>query len=182
VVKNGDATMSGMTTAPLPVDDLLTVVREVEDFVSSAGWDQAPQLFALVSTTELVAKQPELAGTVAQNAAITPVAQDALPDADLATALGAIIWPETVRGCALAQEIVVLPPEAEAELPADTEVMRRAAAEHPQRREARLVAAVLRDGSAVCVLRLRGAEEDKLVEGPDLAPNLTKALLATLRP
>jgi hypothetical protein len=174
--------MSGMTTAPPPADDLLTVTREVEDFVAGAGWDQGPQLFALVSTAELVAKQPELAGTLAQNAAITPVAQDALPDADLATALAAIVWPETVHGCALAQEIVVLPPEAEATLPAGDEVMRQAAAEHPDRREARLVAAVLRDGSAVCVLRLRGAGEEQLVESADLAPNLTKALLATLRP
>ena len=165
------------TTAP---DDLLTVAREVEDFVASAGWDQAPQLFALVPTAELLAKQPELAETLEANVSITPISQEALPDADLAAALAGIIWPEAVHGCALAQEIVVLPPEAEAGLP-DGEQLRQAAAEHPQRQDARLVAAVLRDGSAVCVLRLRGAE-NQLVESPDLAPNLTQALLATLRP
>jgi hypothetical protein len=38
---------------------------------------------------------------------------------------------------------------------------------------------VLRDGSAACLLRLRGQEED-LMTGADLAPNLTRALLATL--
>ncbi|HET9139764.1 PPA1309 family protein [Actinophytocola sp.] len=169
------------TTAPPPAPDLIAVAREVEDFVSSAGWDQAPQLFALVPTADLLAAQPELADTLAQSAAITPVAQDALPDADLATALAAIVWPETVHGCALAQEIVVLPPEAEEDLPDDADVMRQVAAEHPQRREARLVAAVLRDGSTVCLLRLRGeGDDDELVESPDLAPNLTKALLATL--
>ncbi len=99
------------------------------------------------------------------------------------------MWPDAVHGCALAQEIVVLPPEAEAALPTgdstgDSDTMRRIAAEHPRRREARLVAAVLRDGTAACVLRLRGEDgddEDHLVEHPELAPNLTDALLATLR-
>lgn len=165
-------------------DDLLTVTREVEDFVSSGGWDQAPQLFALVPTAQLVASQPELADQVDQNASLTPVAQDALPDADLAETLAGIMWPELVHGCALAQEIVVLPPEAEGALPTEDADLRRAAAEHPQRREGRLVAAVLRDGSIACVLRLRGGEadeSDELVESPDLAPNLTSALLATLR-
>ena len=42
---------------------LSAVVREVEDFVSTAGWDQPPQLFALVPTAELVQAQPELAIT-----------------------------------------------------------------------------------------------------------------------
>lgn len=167
-------------------DDLLAAAREVEDFVSSAGWDQGPQLFALVPTAELLARQPELAETLERNAPLTPVAQDALPEADLGEALAGIMWPDAVHGCALAQEIVVLPPEAEATLPsgrepADLESVRRAAATHPQRQEARLVVAVLRDGTAACVLRLRGEETGELVESPDLAPNLTKALLSTLR-
>lgn len=160
--------------------DLLAAARDVEDFVGSGGWDQAPQLFALVPTAELLAMQPELADQVDADAKLVPVAQDALPDADLAEALAGIMWPETVRGCALAQEIMVLPPEAEADLPADSEAARQAAAEHPQRREGRLVAAVLRGGATACVLRLRGTDPDELVESPDLAPNLTRALLATL--
>jgi hypothetical protein len=166
---------------------LSAVAREVEDFVSTAGWDQPPQLFALVPTAELVEAQPELAGQVDVGAPLTPVAQDALPSEDLAEALGGIMWPDAVRGCALAQEIVVLPPEAEDTLPAgeetgDQAVLRRIAAEHPQRREARLVAAVLRDGTAACVLRIRGVDgADEIVEHPELAPNLTDALLATLR-
>jgi hypothetical protein len=46
------------------------------------------------------------------------------------------------------------------------------------------VAAVLRDGSAACVLRLRGNVEvpEEVVAHPELAPNLTRALLETLRP
>ncbi|MFL6145198.1 MAG: PPA1309 family protein [Labedaea sp.] len=177
-----------MSSATPPPDDLRAVAREVEDFVSTGGWDQAPQLFALVPTVELVAKQPELAGQLDQSAPLTPVAQEAMPAADLAETLAGIVWPDAVHGCVLAQEILVLPPEAEAALPADDgdgpEELRRAAAAHPQRREARLVAAVLRDGSSTCVLRLRGAEADtdEVMESPDLAPNLTRALLSTLRP
>ncbi|HWL98500.1 MAG TPA: PPA1309 family protein [Nocardioidaceae bacterium] len=170
---------------------LSAIAREVEDFVSTAGWDQPPQLFALVPTAELVERQPELAGQVDQAAPLTPVAQEALPSEDLAEALAGIMWPDAVHGCALAQEIVVLPPEVEATLPTgettgDSDTMRRIAAEHPRRREARLVAAVLRDGTAACVLRLRATDdttdgEDHLVEHPELAPNLTDALLTTLR-
>jgi hypothetical protein len=159
--------------------DLFTVAREVEEFVGSGGWDQAPRLFALVPTAELLARQPELAGQVDPESPLVPVAQDELPNADLAAALAGIMWPEAVRGCALAQEILVLPPEAEASLPEGDEDLRQVAAEHPQRQEARLVAAVLRDGSTACVLRLREHQED-LMASADLAPNLTRALLATL--
>jgi hypothetical protein len=166
---------------------LSAVAREVEDFVATAGWDQPPQLFALVPTAQLVEAQPDLAGQVDAGALLTPVAQDSLPSEDLAEALAGIMWPEAVRGCAVAQEIVVLPPAAEDTLPAgeetgDTDVLRKIAAEHPMRREARLVAAVLRDGTAACVLRIRATDgDDEVVEHPELAPNLTDALLDTLR-
>jgi hypothetical protein len=166
---------------------LSAVAREVEDFVSTAGWDQPPQLFALVPTAELVEAQPDLAAQVDAGAFLTPVAQDQLPAEDLAEALAAIMWPEAVQGCAIAQEIVVLPPDAEETLPAgeqtgDDAVLRQIAAEHPLRREARLVAAVLRDGTAACVLRIRSQDgPDEIVEHPELAPNLTDALLDTLR-
>lgn len=166
------------------------VIREVEDFAAAAGWDQPPQLFALVSTEELLARQPELGNQVDVASELTPVAQEPLPDEDLGDALAGIVWPETVSGCALVQEIVVLPQDAEAALDAattgqdsDAERMRRIANEHPQRREARLVAGVLRDGSAACVLRVRGDEDspDEIVEHPELAPNLVDALRETLR-
>ncbi len=166
---------------------LSAAAREVEDFVSTAGWDQPPQLFALVPTAELVQANPELAAQVDAGAFLTPIAQDRLPNDDLAEALAGIMWPEAVQGCAVAQEIVVLPPEAEDTLPGgeetgDTDALRRIAAEHPRRREARLVAAVLRDGTAACVLRLRNDEgADEIIEHPELAPNLTDALLDTLR-
>jgi hypothetical protein len=162
----------------MPGDDLITVAREVEEFVAGGGWDQAPQLFALVPTAELLARQPELADQVDPDSPLVPVAQDELPNDDLGAALAGIMWPDVVHGCALAQEILVLPPEAEASLPTGDDAL-RAAAEHPQRQEARLVAAVLRNGRAACLLRLRNQEDD-LMTGADLAPNLTRALLATL--
>ncbi|RJQ80707.1 hypothetical protein D5S17_06575 [Pseudonocardiaceae bacterium YIM PH 21723] len=158
--------------------------REVEQFVASGGWDQLPQLFALVPTAELLEREPSLAGQLDAESELTPIAQDALPAKDLADSLGGISWPEAVLGCALAQEILVLPPEAESEVSdptMDPELTRKIAAEHPARREARLVAAVLRDGSGACVIRLRGDAEhpDQLVEHPELAPNLLKALKET---
>jgi hypothetical protein len=164
------------------------LAREIEEFMAAGGWDQPPQLFALVPTAALLDEQPELAGQLDRANPLTPVAQEALPDGDLAEALARIAWPDLVIGCALAQEIIVLPPGSESELPdvaeADAESLRRAAADHPQRTEARLVAAVLRDGEGACVMRLRGvgAEEpvDEIIDSPDLAPNLVEALKATL--
>ena len=174
-----------------PSAALPQVIREVEDFAATAGWDQPPQLFALVATADLLARQPELDGQVDTASSLTPVAQEPLPGDDIAETLAGIVWPETVTGCALVQEIVVLPPDAEAELvdesgtgqDADAARMRRIAMEHPRRREARLVAGVLRDGSAACVLRVRGDQEspDEIVEHPELAPNLVDALRETLR-
>jgi len=168
---------------------LAAIAREVEEFVAAAGWDQQPQLFALVATPTLLASQPELAGQLDADAALTPVAQEALPEGELDAALAGIEWPEAVAGCALAQEIVVLPPAAQAdlgELPGDPAEARCAAAGHPQRREGRLVAAVLRDGVGACILRLRADSgndqgRDELVEDPQLALNLLRALRETLR-
>ena len=173
------------------------LAREVEEFVASGGWDQPPQLFALVPTAALLDEQPELAGQLDSSSPLTPVAQESLPEGDLGDALARIAWPELVLGCALVQEIIVLPPDAEADLPGTAEVdaerLRRAAADHPQRTEARLVAAVLREGGVACVMRLRGGKHanhestdedvvDEIIEHPELAPNLVEALKATLLP
>jgi hypothetical protein len=166
--------------------------RDVEEFVSSAGWDQPPQLFALVRTSELLAAEPGMTERLDVSAPLTPIAQEPLPQGDLDAALATIMWPSTVTGCAAALQIVVLPPDAEAELAAESEravnppseMIKRLAAEHPLRREAWLVAAVLRDGPGACVLRLRGeaGAADELIEHPDLAPNLLDALRATFEP
>lgn len=184
-----------------PQTNIATLAREVEEFVASAGWDQRPQLFGLVPTDALLREQPELAAQLDVGAPLTPVAQEELPEGELDEALAQIAWPDAVHGCALAQEIIVLPPGAEGQLPGhenqrgdseqdspDTKRLRQAAADHPQRTEARLVAAVLRGGGASCVLRLRGehrsdgVDVDELIEHPELAPNLIDALKTTLLP
>jgi hypothetical protein len=177
-------------TAALP-----GVVREVEDFLAGSGWDQPPQLFALVPTADLLAAEPGLAGSLPAGDGLTPVAQDPIGGADVASALEQICWPDAVTGCAFTQDIVVLPPAAEAELDEAVEAVPasvdsaeadqmalRFAHNHPERREARLVVGVLRSGGYCCLMRLRGVEDepDQLVEHPDLAPNMVTALLRTL--
>jgi hypothetical protein len=170
---------------------LEAVAAEIEAFAGQAGWDQAPSLYALVPTRALAA-DPAAAALLGESAveptdipveALTPIAQEALPAGPLDEALAQVGWPAEVVGCALCQEIVMLPPAAEAEL-ADLEVSAATTrvAGHPERREARLVVAVLRSGQAASILRLRGngdAAED-LLTGADLAPNLVSALAATL--
>ncbi|MEO7260336.1 MAG: PPA1309 family protein [Jatrophihabitantaceae bacterium] len=179
--------------APEPEQILLeAVAAEIEAYVGLAGWDLAPALFALVPTRVLAA-DPAAAAVLGNTAAadpseisaesITPVAQEGLPAGPLDEVLAQIGWPEEVLGCALSQEIVLLPPSAEPELDDLTlESAAAAALEHPDRREARLVVAVLRGGRSASILRLRGAVEtgDDLLTGPELAPNLVAALSATL--
>lgn len=106
-------------------------------------------------------RPPALFALVQQGGGLTAYEQESLPDAPLDEALGRICWPESVAGCALCQEILTQAPD------------------DPARREARLVVAVLRDGTAEAVLRLRDHADD-LLSGPDLAPNLAAALVTTL--
>jgi hypothetical protein len=165
---------------------LTTAVADIEAHVHAGGWDRPPMLFGLVRAGQFRADDPGTAARLGLDQVapdtLTPVEQDALPDAALDDALAQIAWPDAVVGCALSQEIVVLPPSAEAEMganPTDADAAARAAA-HPERREARLVVGVLRDGSRAAVLRLRGTEApDEVLTGADLAPNLVDALLAT---
>jgi len=161
---------------------LLAVVGEVEGHVAEAGWDQPPQLFALVDTEELLRAEPQLAQTMGivadRPGSLTPVAQDPLSDAPLDEQLASMVFGPEVLGVVLAHEVVVLPPSAEDALGEDL----GAAAVHPERREVRMAVGVLRDGSREAVLRLRGADgaEDQRVTGTDLVPGLAEALLSTL--
>src|SRR3954447_2633917 len=107
----------------LPPDALSRAVIEIEKHVSSAGWDQPAQLFALVPTDELLRAEPQLAAELgADDAAqpLTPVAQGELPggmdDEHIADALARIEWPEGVSGCALVVERIVLPAAVESGL------------------------------------------------------------------
>ncbi|GAA3393117.1 PPA1309 family protein [Cryptosporangium minutisporangium] len=178
---------SGMNGAPLP-DPLHAVVLELERHANAGGWDQPPALYALVDTAELLAAEPGLADQVGLSAteiepgSITPVEQESLGDAPLDETLARIAWPESVLGCALVQEVLVLPPDAEDARPDDADPVDWAA-NHADRREVRMVAGVLRDGTSACALRMRphgDAEPNEVVYGADLAPNLVVALRATL--
>jgi hypothetical protein len=168
---------------PSPWPDLTHVAAEIEDHVGRSGWDRGPTLFALVPTARVLDKDPDaaaLVGAAPGDHDLTPIEQDELPDGPLDEVLAQIGWPEAVAGCAVSQEILVLPPDADQELPVPARSAD--AAHHPQRREARLVVAVLRDGPTGSVLRLRASEgdADELLTGADLAPNLAAALRATL--
>ena len=164
---------------------LHAVVGEVENHVAEAGWDQPPQLFALVDTEELLRAEPQLATSMGivggQPGALTPVAQEALADGPLDEALAGITFGAQVLGVVLAHEVLVLPPSAEAAL-AGRDVDAADAAAHPHAREVRMVVGVARGGTRAAVLRLRAEQdgEDERVTGPDLAPALAEALLATL--
>jgi hypothetical protein len=168
------------------VSDLLQeLLVEIERHVGVAGWDQPPQLFALARTADLVVREPEFAAQLGLDPAVvppdalTPVEQEPLPDGPLDESLAQVGWPREVEGCALVQEVVMLPPEVEESMPGHVDVVDWAS-EHPQRREARLGVAVLRDGSRACTVRMRGQDEEELLVGPDLAPDLADALAATL--
>ena len=176
-------------TAP-PHGLLEATTAEIEAHVAAAGWDRPPLLFALVRAAQLAADDPATAERLGLDAAsddaLVPIEQEPLPDGPLDEVLAQIAWPAEVAGCALAQEIMVLPPSAEDEVDeAGGAADLAAAAAHPERRDARLVVGVLREspGTAAALLRLRGrdGEDDSdLLTGPDLAPNLAEALHATL--
>lgn len=178
-----------MTTNPA----LAAALSEVDRHLAAGGWDQPPRLYALVNTADLVSTEPALAQslglpTIAEISDVenlTPVEQETPQSGQpLDEWLSGIGWPAEVVGCALAHEVLALPPSAEAEIPdtADADPVSWAA-EHPQRREVRMLVGVLRDGSRASILRVRSNttdEPDDVVTGDDLAPRLADALAATL--
>lgn len=153
---------------------------EVQRHVSASGWDQPPRLFALVSTGELLKAQPELASQLGKADSYTAIEQDGLPvHQQIEELLPEIEWPESVEGCAVSIERIMLPPEAIAELPDDEAQLAELAVDHPDRREVRIVTAVLRDGATHTTVESRSDSAGMLSEGPDLVPGLVDLLLAT---
>jgi hypothetical protein len=179
--------MSVMTVA------LSALLREIENHVAEGGWDQGARLFALVPTAELVARepglatllglpdQPGLASAGAAADALTPVEQEELPDhASIEELLGGLAWPPDVVGVALVVERVVLPPEAEADLPADEAEALAVLVGHPLRQDVRLAVAAMRDGRRESAMRFRLHDDPvQVLVGPDLVPALAEALAAT---
>ncbi len=181
---------------------LARCAREVADFVDAGGWQQAPQMFALVPTAALAAAEPGLLDDLADGAALTPIQQHSLPEditggsPALDEFLATSTWPEGVVGCALVQEIVVLPPTAESTLDdalmplladpdAADHAARSAAENHPDKRDARLIVAVLDNGPSLTLLQLHPDEDAdpfapiELRIAENLAPNIVHGLYAT---
>lgn len=166
---------------------LVELAREIERYVAAEGWDQNPRLFALARSVDLVALEPDLADAIGPAAhdpeSLTPIEQDALDHGrDLDDVLATTMWPDDVAGAALVLERLVLPPSAEGTLPDDDRsALEQAVADHPDRRDVRMVVVVTRDGRRMCALRLRSHDDDAdVLVGEDLVPRLADALGATL--
>nr|WP_239067102.1 PPA1309 family protein [Actinomadura bangladeshensis] len=163
------------------------VVLDLERHSAQEGWDSAPRLYALVRSTELRRAEPDLAdqlGLPPDGDTLAALEQPPLPDKDaVEDALASIAWPDAVEGCAIIMERVVLPPEAEDEIPDDEAEAAAFAASHPKREDVRMVVGVLRDGARHSALRLRRHDsDDEVLAGPDLVPALAEALAATFEP
>ena len=171
-----------------PVDPVLqAAVREIEAHAAEAGWDQPARLYALVPTTDLLAREPQLAAAMGIDDAsaagsLTPIEQDQMPaDRTLEQTLEQIMWPAEVFGCAAVVERLVLPPGSDAAIPEDPAAAEEFAASHPDRQEVRIVAGATRDGSTYCALRLKSHDDEKsVVESTDLVPGLLQLLFSTL--
>jgi hypothetical protein len=166
---------------------LQTAVREIVAHASAAGWDHPARLYALVPTSDLLAREPGLAAAmgldeVAAAGSLTPVEQDDVPvDKPLESVLGQIMWPAEVFGCAAVVERLVLPPTADGQLPEDPGAAERYAADHPDHQDVRIVAGATRDGATYCALRLRSHDDAfSVLESPDLVPALLDLLASTL--
>jgi hypothetical protein len=164
-----------------PDPALAAAVLEIERHAAQSGWDQPARLFALVDTSRLVDREPQLAGSVG-DAELTPVEQEGLaPGRPLEDQLTSISWPETVDGCAAMVERFVLPPDVEAELPDEPDAVASYVASHPDRQEVRIVAGALRSGASFCALRMRAHDDDESVlGGEDLVPALLELVRGTL--
>ncbi|MEP7332451.1 MAG: PPA1309 family protein [Terracoccus sp.] len=176
-----------MNSQPV-IDPLAIAALDTERHVAAAGWDQPARLFALVRTESLLAREPHLRAQMGPSdlasGALTAVEQEGLPTTtSLETLLGRLAWPDEVDGCAFAIERMVLPPEAERDLPTRSQDAVDALAAHPDRKDVRLLVAVLREGTSICLLRQRDHDSDDAVAtGPDIAPGIVEALRASLAP
>ncbi|MBB4137567.1 PPA1309 family protein [Gordonia humi] len=174
--------------------DLGNALAQCAGYVAAGPWGSPAVLFGLVPTSLLAEQAPDLVDA-ADDSALSPIVQES-GDVDLEELLTSVSWPDAVVGCAIVTEITVLPPDAESALDdafepllADPEAAdaaaRDAAHTHPERRDARLIAGVLRTGQRMALLSLRAREgEDPAVEAdlrthPTLAPNVLDALAST---
>ena len=167
------------------------MIVELERHVATAGWDAPVRVFALVKTAAAMRRDESLASRLPAEVIsaaqedpdhLTAVEQEGLPEADnLESLLHQIAWPDSVDGCAVVVERTVLPPEAETGIPDDEDAAIEWIARHPDRRDVRLGAAVLRSGEYCCAVRARDHDaDDNVAVGRDLAPGLVEGVASTL--
>lgn len=163
--------------------NLEPLIREVEDHVASAGWDQSVRLFALVPTANLLDANPELATELGISAEmpLTSVEQEIEDTLELDELLATIAWPDDVAGAIVVLERIVLPPSAESDLPdTNDSALVQVASNHPERRDVRIVSAVLRSGQNLNALRYRTHDSaDAVAVAPNLVTRLNDALVLT---
>ena len=150
----------------------MVAVADIEADRAVRGWDQPPALYALVSTADLIEREPQMELALSsREALLTAIEQEQLPDS-LENFLPTIQWPVEVLGAAVVLERWIVPDHI------DEQSLEAWAADHPGKEEVRIVAAVMRDGSKACLIRLRSHPDD-VMAGPDLAPGLTDLLALT---
>lgn len=176
-----------MPESSLPDPALASAVLEIESHVGREGWDQPSRLYALVDTQRFVAAEPTMAAAMGIADAVVPGSLTAIEQEQFSAenpieeALERIEWPSTVDGCAVVVERLVLPPDVDAEIPADPVEAAAFARQHPLRQEVRMVAGATRTGSTYCALRLKAHDnEESVVDGTDLVPGLVELVLNTL--
>lgn len=145
------------------------------------------RVYALVPTGDLLTREPGIAEMLGVSEPVdpsdlTPIEQEPLPDElPIEEALGRMVWPEAVAGCALVMERLVLKGSDETLAPPRDADAGQWAKDQPGSEEIRMVAGVLRDGSRHSALRMRAHDsDDQVLNGPDLVPALTSALALTL--
>lgn len=169
---------------------LTDAVTDIERHVSSLGWDSPVLVFSLVRTADALALNPAVAAELPEGAEesarvdpehLLSIEQDGLPQADtLEELLAQLGWPEEVDGAAIVVERIVVPPEAETDLPKDPQEAVAYLEAHPDRRDVRITVGVLRTGESWCALRSRNNDSDDAVaSAPDAVPGLVEALRAT---
>lgn len=172
------------TLPPPSPSPLVAAAADTERHVGRAGWDQPARLFALVRTAELMHREPAMGEQLrdADPRGFTAVEQEGLPrTTDLESMLARVAWPAEVDGVALSVERLVVPPEAERDLPQDPDAAAAQLAGHPGRQDVRLLVAVTREGESICLLRQRAHDHDDAVAvGKDISPGLVHALALTL--
>ena len=146
------------------VNSLERLVVEL-DLDAHGIWDLPPRLYAISPAADLLVIHPQLGGTLALSlekdpGALTAIEQEENPtNEDLEEFLSGINWAPQVVGVAIVLERFINEPSE----------------------DVRICAAVLRDGSHHCAIRLRRYDfDDSVLYGADLVPQLIEALAATL--